>query len=57
MTKRSETDSDQARTFVVVGGGVTGLFAAHALCRAARKGDRIVILEAGESLGANLSLV
>ena len=57
MAKRSETDSDQARTFVVVGGGVTGLFAAHALCRAARKGDRIVILEAGESLGANLSFV
>jgi predicted NAD/FAD-binding protein/cyclopropane fatty-acyl-phospholipid synthase-like methyltransferase/DUF1365 family protein len=53
MAKRSETDSDQARTFVVVGGGVTGLFAAHALCRAARKGDRIVILEAGESLGGH----
>jgi predicted NAD/FAD-binding protein/cyclopropane fatty-acyl-phospholipid synthase-like methyltransferase/DUF1365 family protein len=53
---KGDGDSEP-RTFVVVGGGVTGLFAAHALCRAARQGDKVILLEAGDSLGGHAHTV
>jgi protoporphyrinogen/coproporphyrinogen III oxidase len=43
-----------SRTFVVVGGGITGLSAAYELTLRARRGDRILLVEATGRLGGKI---
>lgn len=46
-----------ARTFVVAGGGITGLSAAYALTMRAGPGDHVVVLEGSPRLGGKIETV